>query len=125
TEWAAALRGFWGTSNATWVNPPDTAAIAGNKLRQLERAAAHGLATPRTVVTNDAEEARAFLAACGGVGVAKALAAESYTEAGIRHRIFTRRVDAGSVEDLRASLRRAPVIFQEYVPKRVEIRATF
>ncbi|HLM55828.1 MAG TPA: hypothetical protein VK422_06825, partial [Pyrinomonadaceae bacterium] len=73
-ESQAALEGFLGGLGAArWVNDPARDHEAEDKLRQLDLAAECGLEVPRTLVTNDPREARAFYEECGGRVVAKLL----------------------------------------------------
>jgi len=61
-EALAALGGFWRSLDARWVNPPAGNLEADCKPEQLRRAARLGLDVPPTLVTNDVEAARAFIA---------------------------------------------------------------
>ncbi len=104
-----ALGGLAASLEVRWVNDPWRESAAA-KPRQLAAAEEVGLAVPRTVVTNDPERARAFLAAAGHRRVVhKALhaAPEDWRT--------TRILSSGDRRRLR-SIRLAPVILQEYVP---------
>jgi glutathione synthase/RimK-type ligase-like ATP-grasp enzyme len=102
---------------ARFVNEPWRAQVASHKTHQLAAAERAGLPLPRTLVTSDPDEARAFLDACGPDGaIHKALHA---IEADWR---TTRRVGPDDLARL-ASLPLAPVIFQERVPG-VDVRVT-
>jgi hypothetical protein len=119
---ATALRGRF------WVNPV-VAALATDrglgKLGQLDLAREHGLAIPRTLATNDPDAAREFVRSCPEGAIYKPFKTPTRThEAGERREVqavFTNRVDASALEDV-DQVRHAPCIFQELVPKSVELR---
>lgn len=117
-ECDAAVAGLWACLDATWVNDPDRDAAASRKVWQLKTAAALGLRVPRTCITNDPEQARAFVAAepAGGV-IYKPFGG---TEATWRETRVLRPGDAELLDHVRF----APVIFQERIPGGLDIRAT-
>lgn len=120
-EAATTLRAFLsGLSGARWVDPPRLVDAAEDKPRQLREARAAGLAIPRTLVTNDPARVRAFHAGLGAPMVTKMLSALSV---GMQRGAFvhTSLVSEGDLGDLE-SLRLCPMVFQELVPKRVELR---
>lgn len=108
-----------------WVNEPLAALAADGgdgKLRQLQAAREVGLEIPETLASNDPGEIRAFLAERPRA-VWKPFRSFERPRPGGPWVCWTREVD----DALRARLddaRHAPYIFQEEVPKRVEIRAT-
>jgi hypothetical protein len=120
---AAALQGldsFLRGCPFPWVNDPDAAAVADDKVHQLEAAQRLGLEVPPTLVTNDPDEFRRFRREHGRV-VAKAVAGAAGLPAS--KRVLTTvlgRRDAAHAEEVAL----APVCFQAYVPKRSEVRAT-
>lgn len=121
----AALDGFLdGLTVARWVNEPQRNLQGGNKVRQLRLAARSGLAIPRTLVTNDAEQVRHFFRELGGQMVAKLLLPLSQSMD--RSGPFMPTSEVGE-EDLAAleTLRYAPMIFQERVAKALELRAMY
>jgi glutathione synthase/RimK-type ligase-like ATP-grasp enzyme len=61
-EALAALKGFWQSLDARWVNPPAGNVEADCKPEQLRRAAQIGFDVPPTLITNDVDAARAFIA---------------------------------------------------------------
>lgn len=128
-EWAAGqaralLDGLWDGLEALWVPGPRRLAEASDaKLRQLEIAQRLGLRVPRTLVTNDPTRALAFYDACQGRLVSKALRAGGAPRDGEKHLAYTHVVRRRDLQHL-AGVERAPVIFQELVPKRLELRVT-
>jgi glutathione synthase/RimK-type ligase-like ATP-grasp enzyme len=112
-----AVMGFLASLRATFVNAPTADELAGHKPYQLGLATAAGLPVPRTLVTSDPREARAFLASLGpGGAIHKPLLATA------AHARPTRRVGPADLARLDA-VRLAPVIFQEHVPG-VDVRVT-
>lgn len=108
-----------------WINPLASMAMDGGwgKVRQLQAALEVGLEIPRTLMTNDPEETAAFVESCGDAGaVFKPFASREGQDASGRiSAIFTTEVFRGT--DFR-NVAHAPCIFQQKVPKRVELRAT-
>lgn len=90
---------------------------------QLARAAAEGLAVPRTVVTNDPAEARRFFRARGGRVVAKMQTSFAVEREGREQVVFTTPVRRQDLRDARG-LSLSPVVFQERLDKRRDVRAT-
>jgi len=112
--WLAALDGV------RWVNPLDAATRAENKPRQLRLARAAGLRVPRTLVTNDPAEVRAFAGEVGEV-VAKMLTPLSISMEKAEMFVHTTRLGPADLAAL-DGLRFAPMVFQELVPKALELR---
>lgn len=114
---AEALCGLAASLRTRWVNDPWRDAAASHKPRQLAAAERAGLAVPATLVTNDPEQARAFLERARGAPVVhKALHA---TPADWHPTRFVGPDDRARLPALRLS----PVILQEYVPG-VDVRVT-
>ncbi|HZU96176.1 MAG TPA: hypothetical protein VFF73_05660 [Planctomycetota bacterium] len=114
-----------------WVNPV-AAALAtdgGNgKIGHLEIARQLGLEVPRTLATNDPQEARSFLQTCPQGAIYKPFRSpvrKLKDEAGAEQPagIFTNKLDERALAELEG-VRHAPCIFQELVPKKVELRVT-
>jgi MvdC family ATP-grasp ribosomal peptide maturase len=124
-ESLAALEGFWDSlRQARWVDNLQRINAAQNKLRQLRTAQEIGLAIPRTLVTNSAEEAREFFREVKGKMVAKLLTPLSQSMSGSSFFLYT---SAVKEEDLleAESLRHSPMVFQEEIPKLRELRVVF
>jgi glutathione synthase/RimK-type ligase-like ATP-grasp enzyme len=117
SETSQAVGGTLDALACVWVNDRAADEAAHHKPLQWSVAQSVGLRVPRTLVTNDVERARDFIACLGtGKVVFKAFLAmlESWRE--------TRLIEASDLENL-AAVRFAPVIFQEYVPG-VDLRIT-
>ncbi|MFD7788166.1 MvdC/MvdD family ATP grasp protein [Streptomyces nojiriensis] len=110
-ETGQALHGLFHSLGCTWVNPPSLDGIAHHKPYQWEVAHRVGLTLPRTLVTNEPERARRFIAEVGvGRTVFKAFVAaadDAWRETRLVRREYLDQLD---------SVRYAPVIFQEFVP---------
>lgn len=146
-EWQITLRGVWDAIDCYWMSRPHNIALASAKPSQLARAAAIGFEIPRTIITTEPSAARAFYDACGGRMVYKVLsdpmlgmstrideinqrlkasAASGQGErlAEFRPRgVYTTLVKEEQLTMLE-TIRLTPCQFQEYVPKRTEVRVT-
>ncbi|MEZ4381208.1 MAG: hypothetical protein R3A79_07655 [Nannocystaceae bacterium] len=121
-ESKAALVGWLeGLVDRRVVNPRDAEVAAENKLRQLRLAQALGLQIPRTLVSNDPAQVRAFYDAVGGRVVTKMLTPLSQSMRGGAARVRTSAVGPEDLEDLEG-LRLSPMVFQERVAKAYELR---
>lgn len=118
SECHEAVAGLWAALNLNWVNRPDLDEIAHHKPYQLAVATQVGLPVPRTVITNNPDVARRFIAELGPEHTVYKtfLASEQCWRE-------TRRVRHDEL-DLLDSVRLAPVIFQEYVPAIADVRVT-
>jgi glutathione synthase/RimK-type ligase-like ATP-grasp enzyme len=121
-ESLAYIEGLWRTLDCFWVSTPDRIRAAESKLLQLKTARHLGFSIPNTVVTSDPDEARDFLAAADAV-VYKPLRQSRLQYEGGAKLIFTSLVRDSQASQLEA-VRYAPCIFQEYVPKRFDVRVT-
>jgi glutathione synthase/RimK-type ligase-like ATP-grasp enzyme len=106
------------------MDPPDLVRRRGHKPAQQRIAREVGLATPRTLMTNTPDEARAFIASCPGGAIAKMLAAfPIMDENGIEQVVFTTALTDRHVAEL-DGLRFSPMVFQEQLQKKLELRIT-
>lgn len=124
-ESIAALYGFLDSlSEVRWVDDLQRIWEAENKLRQLRVAREVGFHIPRTLVTNDPEQARGFFQEVEGRMVAKLLTPLSTSMEGSSFFVYT---SAVREEDLveAESLRYSPMVFQEQIPKLRELRVVF
>lgn len=118
TECHEAFAGALALLQVHWVNPPHMDERAHHKPLQLATALRVGLTVPRTLVTNDPDAAREFIAETESVGTIYKtfLATEKHWR---ETRIL--RVEEREMLD---SVRLAPIIFQEYVAADADIRVT-
>ena len=122
----AALWAALGCFEGYALDPVEALLAAPSKPQQAALARRCGLATPRTLVTNDPRAARDFAASCPGGAVCKLVESGSLSLArdggGARSFPTTLLTDAhlASLDGLEL----APMIFQELVPKALEARVT-
>jgi MvdC family ATP-grasp ribosomal peptide maturase len=124
-ESTATLQGFLDYfHNVRWINNSQRALAAENKLRQLRVASEVGLIIPRTLTTNDPEQARDFFTELGGRMVAKLLRPLSVSMGADSVFVYTNDVRE---EDLAEAemLRHSPMVFQERIPKDIELRIAY
>jgi len=106
------------------LDPPEVLRRAPGKPRQIQLAQAAGLEVPRTLLTNDPDAVRAFAPGCS-TGLITKMAGSSVlveTAAGLEP-IYTRTVEPGELASL-DGLDLCPMLFQERVPKALELRIT-
>jgi glutathione synthase/RimK-type ligase-like ATP-grasp enzyme len=117
-EWQEAINGLWQLIGAPWMNPPAKDEVAGRKALQLKLASGLGLRIPRTLITSNPGEARAFVNAQG-------LGRTIFKTFSCTHNIWreTRLVGREELEKLE-QVRLAPVIFQEYIEAAADLRVT-
>jgi glutathione synthase/RimK-type ligase-like ATP-grasp enzyme len=124
-ESRAALDGFLSALvNARWFDPLARVREAENKLVQLREAQRVGLHVPRTAVGNDPDEVRSLWTACAGQLVAKMLTPVTCSMGPPAAAVYTHTVSASDIEDLEG-LALAPMIFQERIDKRRELRVVY
>jgi glutathione synthase/RimK-type ligase-like ATP-grasp enzyme len=121
-ECNASLLNFYRISNCFWINHPDKNRVASSKTLQLEAARTLGFRIPDTLLTNDPAEVRNFFDAHRGNIVFKLQRATIWSDERALA-IYTSKVGKAQMEKLDL-LRHAPGLFQEYIPKRVELRIT-
>jgi glutathione synthase/RimK-type ligase-like ATP-grasp enzyme len=116
-----ALNALPAVTDAIWINHPERLVRAGSKPAQLAEARQVGLAIPPTLVSNDPEAARAFLAELGGPAIYKSLSQNLDVEMG--QALYTGLVTEAALAQLDL-VHLTPGIFQALVPKAYEVRAT-
>jgi glutathione synthase/RimK-type ligase-like ATP-grasp enzyme len=124
-ESRAALDGFLSAFDAArWLDPLPVVRRAENKLVQLRCAQRAGLRVPRTIVGNDPGEVRALWQVCGGQVVTKMLTPVSRSMGPPPAAVYTRTLSAADLDDL-DGLALSPMIFQERIDKRRELRVVW
>lgn len=117
------VRGLWELLDCLWVNHPEHIRRANSKLRQLNIAHHIGLEIPKTIVTNDPDEARKFIGSCPGDVIVKPLSRGLVDDHDQPMAFYTSVVDPEQAERIHC-VQYTPSFFQEYVPKDVELRIT-
>lgn len=122
TRWF--LAGLWECLPCPMVNRPHAGTYASIKAVQLQTAAQLGFSVPTTCMGNDPSSVQQVWHATQGQLIVKGFeqALVQLDDANER-RLYTSPVTADDLADT-ASLRACPSIWQAYVPKQVEIRAT-
>lgn len=128
------LRGLWSLQECYWVSYPEHIRQASWKMEQLQRAAHFGFVVPRTLITSDPDAARAFYHTCNGQMIFKVLAdpflgapkvAEKHPDQPLPEARHTHTTLITEVElEMLDSIRLVPCQFQEYIPKKTELRVT-
>lgn len=116
------LRGLYRGLDGLWVNRLDRNRYAASKVVQLRKARELGLRVPATLITNDPERLVEFYHAHRGDIIVKMQKTAFWApESGLG--LYTSKVDLDKLAhaDL---LRRCPCVFQENIPKDVELRVT-
>jgi glutathione synthase/RimK-type ligase-like ATP-grasp enzyme len=115
------LTALYTIADVRWINHPHGHACANSKPAQLAVASKLGLDIPPTIITNDPDEIRRFIASSDGDTVYKALTQSLETEPG--KSLFTSVVTDKAIENLDL-IRVTAGIFQRLVPKAYELRVT-
>lgn len=119
-----AIGGLLRSMDCLWVNHPEKMVTADYKPLQLKLASTCGLNIPSTLITNDPGAVIDFYEQCQGQMIYKTLSGGMIvSESGDVVSIYTSRV---TTDDLKERLRvqHTACLFQEYVPKKLELRIT-
>ncbi|MFT2017752.1 ATP-grasp ribosomal peptide maturase [Streptomyces sp. 796.1] len=106
-----------------WINHPYRNAVASVTPMALATAARCGLIVPRTLITNNPEDARSFVKALpDSVAAYKALGTKAPTEVdGQPHALWTTKARPEDIDD---SVALTAHQFQQWIPKVFEVRLT-
>jgi hypothetical protein len=125
-EWAEALESvFAHIPRDRWINYPAANALASRKLEQLTVALQCGFAIPDTIVTQEPNTLREFVAKHSGAVIVKPLGravVERLGELGDSV-IFTNSLATHDIDDL-SDLPACPTLFQQKVDKVSDVRIT-
>ncbi len=113
-----AFSGLWLALDTFWINQPARDADAARKVYQLRVAQEVGLDTPVTLITNSPDNARAFVDRYGP----ERTIYKTFTATAQEWR-ETRLLRPEEIP-LLDNVRYAPVIFQELIPAKVDLRVT-
>lgn len=123
-EWKTFIHNSYKLMNRTlWVSHPTILEHAANKPLQLTLAQNIGLTIPKTLITNNPQEAQSFINECLGRVIVKAIGRGWVYNANGEAVTFvlTNRLLPEYLESL-DEVKVAPVTFQEEVPKAFELR---
>lgn len=108
-----------------WIDPlAQVLKIENNKFFQLQAAQAKGILTPITLISNDPVQVRQFYEQMQGNIIAKMLTPLTVSMEGNTPFVYTRRVQREDLKDADL-LRYSPMVFQEYIPKKYELRIIY
>jgi hypothetical protein len=120
-EWKPLLQSLTSIlPNARWVNDVAAQYSSGQKPGQLALAQKVGLKIPKTIVTNSADEALRFFKSDERI-IYKTLNAFI---APPDEMVFTNEISRSQIAQSAPEISLAPCIFQKYVEKKYEVRAT-
>lgn len=118
------LRGLLGALDVFQLNPIPTVHQSNNKQLQLRLAREVGLEIPDTLVTNDPDAVRRFVAGHDAGVICKMMASFAvYDDEGRENVVFTNVLSDDDLEHL-DELALSPMTFQEKIEKDVELRVT-
>lgn len=125
SEWAAVLRSLYVALEDRWLSTPANIARAEDKALQLALANKIGLKVPPAVITNDHDEAMAFVSSRSSPKIVKAFHTGFFDDpSGDAGRVvFTTRLE-DTRHVTRESVGAAPIILQQEIIKRCDVRAT-
>lgn len=106
-----------------WMNDPICVQQAESKILQLQEATRAGFSCPATLVSNDPAEIREFLGKRDSHFIAKALRLGYFDYGDRQTAAYTTSISATDIEN-DDELHIAPVIYQERIAKRFDIRVT-
>lgn len=123
SEYKAFISNLYALPNIQFVNDHFRGERAKNKIQQLIHAAELGIRVPRTLVTNDPNEASLFVESCSGSVLAKPIYTANFTENGIPQGISSVKISREEFAERRHLISAVPTKLQEYVEKQFEVRA--
>jgi glutathione synthase/RimK-type ligase-like ATP-grasp enzyme len=124
TEGLSFVRNLHSIPGPRWVSDPINVERAYSKLAQLRVAQQTGFRVPRTLVTNNPDDAKIFASSVGGDIVVKRLGHEAIEdEFGFLETTATR-YSQKQFLSLTRHVRLGPSLIQEYIPKAHEYRVT-
>lgn len=94
-----------------------------SKEEQLRKAAKHGLKIPATCVSNDPAQVKQFIDSVSGPVITKMQSAFAIYREKEEHVVFTNELNDDHLQDL-DNLQYCPMMFQEKIEKKVELRIT-
>jgi glutathione synthase/RimK-type ligase-like ATP-grasp enzyme len=122
-SWALALGTLLGL-DAYWMSEPSAIWRANQKPYQLARARRAGFLVPRTCITRSQDDAWAFIRSASGSVVAKPVTYGNIEGTEPELAIYTTRLPSDLTRADLEPLGDAPVIFQEEITKRRDVRVT-
>ncbi|MEU3191482.1 ATP-grasp ribosomal peptide maturase [Streptomyces sp. NPDC006992] len=119
----AGLGGIITALDCRWMSHPAAMSRAEYKPLQLATARTAGLTVPATLITNNPAAVRTFVGEVGGRAVCKPVATPVFIEGDQLKTVYTRRLSAADLADLRG-IDTTAHLFQAWVDKAHEVRLT-
>lgn len=121
----AFVDGIWlALEDALWVSPPANIRTAQNKPWQLKVARDLGFEIPKTLITTDPERFLDFWKKCDRQVIYKPIGMNLIKDENGKMRFaYTNKLDKSFLERT-DQINLVPCLFQEYVPKQLELRIT-
>ena len=127
-ESKVALWSLYTSLDAFWMNPPLTGArlLNNNKLYQMKTASSFGIRTPKTLISNNPYSLLDFCRRCGGRLAVKMLSGHVFVREGSTDTmcVYTNLVSEKDLADRVEEISLAPILAQEYISKKLELRIT-
>ncbi len=127
-EFKAALWSLYTCLDSFWMNDPliSKYLLDHNKMLQMKIATSVGLLVPKTIVTNVPDDVLSFCRQNQDEIAVKVLHSRIFQKEGSRKSfgIYTNRVGLEYLQKHASEITLAPLIAQEYVPKKIELRVT-
>lgn len=123
-ESKSTIMGLWEVLDCIWINHPENNRRAELKIKQLKIASEIGLEIPKTLITNDPEEAEKFFRKTQSRGVIiKRLGGGIMLDGNQGSAIYTSLVSKNDMQKI-DRVKYTPALFQEYIQKDLELRIT-
>lgn len=119
-----ALRDFYCVLyDRRWVSPPFNIWASDHKMYQMRVAHSLGFKTSPAIVTNDPYEVEQFFHKCQRGMIYKTMRQKAleYTD-GVGYGVYASLIDKESLEEQLDSIPYIPCLFQEFIPKKYELR---
>mgnify|MGYP001571439320 CR=1 FL=1 len=127
-ETRCALWGLYTSVEAFWMNPPilGSRLIGNNKLYQMKIAHKLGFRIPDSMISNSPEELAEFANSHGGVAAVKMMSGHVFVLENTKDMwgIYTQMVEAKSFTTNAKNIKLSPILAQEYIAKKIELRVT-
>jgi glutathione synthase/RimK-type ligase-like ATP-grasp enzyme len=123
TECSHLIRSIWQNTRALWVSNPDAIRRASLKGLQLRLAIEMGFQVPQFIVTNDVDQATAFIASFPSGVIVKVLSSPAIRSGDRVATIYTHLVSDNDMRYLSA-VKFGPTFLQEFIHKAMDVRVT-
>jgi glutathione synthase/RimK-type ligase-like ATP-grasp enzyme len=124
SEARAFIEMLYSLPTVNWINDPFVSSKSKVKFQQLILATELGMKIPKTIITNEPDEALSFFLECGNSVLAKAIYTSNVRIDGVSQGIPSQRVDRDIFYESYKNVKFTPTQFQEYVEKDFELRVT-